>query len=143
MVGHLLFLFLATVSMPAMMRVIQIKRGLWPPLIVVAAMFGAFAVENRYFGVLAVLVFGVVGILLRFLDFPLPPVLLGFVLGPILERNVVRMSLVAKGDILGYVMTRPFAVVLLSLALLAILFDAINRVRKSRVSTKKPQPVSS
>jgi TctA family transporter len=101
-VGNLLLLVL---NMPLI--------GLWVKLLKVpykylvpSAMFfiavGCFSTQNSLFQVGEVLVFGVIGALFTSLRFSVAPVLLGFVLGPILEKNFRRALLLSRGDMMVF-----------------------------------------
>jgi TctA family transporter len=69
---------------------------------------GAFAINNSVFGVTVMLVFGVIGFVLEENDFPVAPLILGVVLGPMLEANFVTSMIKADGNLLAF-FERPIA----------------------------------
>jgi putative tricarboxylic transport membrane protein len=76
--------------------------------------------------------FGVVGYLLRKFDFPLAPVVLTLILGPLMERSL-RQSLEISQGSFGVFLSSPIAVVLLTLAILFLIAPAFKFFRKGKV----------
>ena len=60
---------------------------------------GVYSTNNSLFDVYEVLFFGIVGAILLTLDFPQAPILLGYILGPLIEENFRRALLVSRGDL--------------------------------------------
>ena len=77
------------------------------------------------------ILFGVIGYLLRKLDFPLAPVVLTLILGPLMERSLRTALDMSQGD-LGIFLESPIAVVLLSLAALILIAPAFRFFRKRK-----------
>jgi TctA family transporter len=92
---------------------------------------GVYSVHNSAFEVLELIVFGVVGYAFAKWKLEPAPLLLAFILGPMLEENLRRAMLVANGDASVFV-TRPISVVLLLVALGMIILFALPRVRQRR-----------
>jgi putative tricarboxylic transport membrane protein len=99
---------------------------LWP-LIVLFTAVGTYSVNNRASDLLIVAAFGVLGYLMRELDFPSAPVVLGLVLGPMME-NAFRQSLIASHGSLGDFVTRPISALFLLAAAVLILAPLVLRV---------------
>ena len=74
---------------------------------------GVYSTQNSLFDIWEVLVFGVIGALLISLDFSVAPILLGFVLGPMVEENFRRAMLLSRGDITVFVQ-RPISAVFIA-----------------------------
>ena len=77
------------------------------------------------------LIFGVVGFLMRKFHYPAAPLLLGFVLGPLLEEHLRRAMIISRGDPSIFI-TRPISATLLVLALAAVLVAVLPSIRKKR-----------
>lgn len=92
---------------------------------VLFCMLGAYSINSSVFDIWVMLGFGVIGYLLRKLDFPLAPAVLGLILGPQLEKSL-RTSLEMSGGDFGILFTRPIAVVLLALSVIVLLISALN-----------------
>lgn len=102
------------------------------PAIIVICCIGAFSLDNNVFSVYVVGVTGLLGYLLVKLECELPPFILGFVLGPMLEEHLRRAMIVSGGDPSVFV-TRPISAALLAfaaIALVAISLPSISRKRE-------------
>jgi TctA family transporter len=89
-------------------RLLMVPRGVLMPIILLFCLVGAFAINNTVFGVTTMLVFGVLGFLMEANGFPIAPVILGMVLGPMLEETFITSMIKADGDLLGF-FRRPIA----------------------------------
>lgn len=94
---------------------------LFLPIIMVLSIIGAIAINNRVFDAWIVLIFGILGILMNKFDFPITPIILGFILGPLAETNLRRALRLAKGQFLPLVSNLPSIILIcLSLASFAL-----------------------
>lgn len=98
-------------------------KYLWPSIFVLCVV-GAFAVRGGLFDIWAMVGAGVLGLVLRLDDYPLAPMVLGLILGPIAESNF-RRSLELSGGSLDIIYTSPIAMVILLLAVVSLLSPAI------------------
>ncbi len=118
--------------------------SLWQPAIfgsgVLLILLGTYASSNRMFEVYEVIIFGVLGLLLRLNGFPVVATAIGFILSPLLEESFRRGILIELGSYWGFV-TRPITSVLLILAVLVILQQSglIRRVRAWRRKDTPPE----
>ncbi len=94
-----------------LLKVLEVPRNRLMPIIFVLCVVGAFAVNNRVFDVWVMLAFGVIGFFLRELRFPMAPLILGVVLGPILDENL-RRGLQLTGGELAPFFNRPICMAL-------------------------------
>ena len=90
------------------------------PIIMVLSLVGAIAVNNRIFDAWIVLIFGVVGIIMNKLEFPITPIILGFILGPLAETNLRRALMVSKGQLLPIISNTP-SIILITLSVLSLI----------------------
>ncbi len=91
------------------------------PAILIFCCIGVYSINNAPADVIMTAAFALIGYWLMKHDFEPAPMLLGFVLGPLMEENLRRAMLIARGDVTVFV-TRPISAGLL-LALAAILLD--------------------
>jgi TctA family transporter len=127
-VGNVLLVILNLPLIGLWVRVLTIPYHLLYPAILVFVCIGVFSVNNSTFDVMTVIVFGIMGYAMRVLGFPPAPLLLGFVLGPMMEENFRRAMLLSRGSFDIFV-TRPLSLtfLLISAALLAwALWSAIR-----------------
>ncbi|GMA28292.1 tripartite tricarboxylate transporter permease [Arenivirga flava] len=121
LIGHLLLLLLNLPLAPVFAQLLRLKYGYLYPLIIFTSFVGAFAISNNMFSLLLVLVFGVIGYLLKRMNFPLAPLVLGLVIGPLFEKSLVQSSALGAGDLVGIVAASPTALVILAIAALILL----------------------
>ncbi|WP_373893812.1 tripartite tricarboxylate transporter permease [Virgibacillus sp. CBA3643] len=95
------------------------------PILLVLCFIGSFAVNNTTFDVRVMLVFGLIGYIMPKFGFPVTPMLLGIVLGPIAETSFRQSMAISDGSWLIFV-TNPIALVFILLATLSILIPFIK-----------------
>jgi putative tricarboxylic transport membrane protein len=102
---------------PALAAMLRTPYALLAPIIVVLCVVGAYAIQNSLLDVWMVLIFGVIGFVLRKLDFPLAPLVVALVLGDMTETTV-RQSLIMSDGSITIFFTRPLALPLMVCSLL-------------------------
>ena len=130
-IGNLLLLVLNIPLIGIWVSILRIPYKLLYPAILVLICIGVYSVNNNLFDIWMVLVIGLVGYGLRLLDFEPAPLLIGYILGPLLEENLRRGLLLFRGDYMGF-LQRPISGTLLVLALLLILYVIWSRYRAAR-----------
>lgn len=111
-------------------KIVQIPRPFLLTVILLFSILGTYGINYSVFDIGVGLFFGVLGYGMTKLDFPVTPVLLSIILGPIIEANLRRTLLISQGDI-TVLFTRPITAVLLALAVIS-LFLGIRSARKLR-----------
>lgn len=127
----------------AMLAVVPMNLLL--PMIIAVASMGAFAIKGRTIDVIVMLLAGILGYFMRKTDFELPPLVLGLILSEIIENNIRRAQVLAKGDLLGYFFTRPISILLAVLVVGTLVWPYIQGVIKSKkavVATNAPEKES-
>ena len=109
--ANLLMLPLGWVAIKLSVQMLRVSRSILMPIILLFCIIGAFAVTNSAFAVGVMLVFGILGFVLEEHGFPVAPIILGIVLGPLLEQNFFSCMLKANGSILAF-FSRPIGGVL-------------------------------
>jgi putative tricarboxylic transport membrane protein len=92
----------------ALVQVLRVPQNFIVPIIFVLCAVGSFAIAGRLFDVYVMLVFGVVGYFLRHHGYPMAPLVLGIVLGDLLEKNLRRALVLSDGDLTPF-FTRPIS----------------------------------
>ena len=92
-----------------------------PVVFVAYCTVGAFAITSRVFDIYVMLFFGFLGFVLRDFKFPMAPLILGLVLGELLEKNLTRGLVLSGGDIAPF-FTRPISGVLAAVTITSILW---------------------
>ncbi|WP_144721578.1 tripartite tricarboxylate transporter permease [Agrococcus jejuensis] len=131
-IGNVLLLVLNLPLAPVFAQMLRIPYAYLYPIILLTSVVGAFAVSNNLFSVWLVVLFGILGWILKELDLPIAPLVLGLVLGPLLEKALVQTSALGQGN-LGVVVTSPTAiVVLLGAVVLVVLPKVVVAIRSRR-----------
>lgn len=107
-IGNLMLLVLNIPLIGVWIRVLAIPYHLLYPAILIFVCLGVYSVNNSAFDVVLVALFGGAGYLLRLLDLHPAPLLIGFVLGPLLEDNLRRALILSRGDFMVFV-ERPIS----------------------------------
>ncbi|WP_309066893.1 tripartite tricarboxylate transporter permease [Microbacterium sp.] len=131
LIATLLSLALSLVRMKGMVKLLDVPQPyLWSGILIFC-IIGTYATSNSLSTVITMLVFGVIGVLLKRMQVPAGPVVLGLLLGPLAEENLART--------LAILPTRPFfevvspiAIALILLAVLSIVMPAVRAARKPR-----------
>ena len=119
-VANFMMLFLQSITLRGFVLITKVKMYMLTAVILFYCALGIFALNNIAYDMWTLLVFGVLGFVMRALGFPIVPIVLGVVLGNIAE---VRLSQVfARGDGLEAFLTRPWALFFLLLSVFSILF---------------------
>lgn len=129
-IASIMMLFWAFAGMRLFIRLLRVPKNYLLPVIMVLCMVGAFALNNRTFDVWAILFFGLVGYALQKAKFPLPPLILGFVLGGTFETNLRRGLQVSGGSFMGLFQS-PIALVFFAVGLGSIIFYMMKQIRKT------------
>jgi putative tricarboxylic transport membrane protein len=129
----LLVLNLPLVGMWA--QLLRVPYAYMAPMVAVLTLVGVYSVNNNVFDIWVMIVMGVFGYVARKLSFDLGPLLLAFVLGPIMERSIRQALLMSHGSF-SILVTRPIAAVLLATAVLFILGNLLAVLRAGR--TQRP-----
>ncbi len=104
-----------------MIRILQVRKTIIVPIILVLCTIGTFALAGRLFDVYVMVAFGLIGFVLRQFNYPMAPLVLGIVLGDLLEKNLRRGLVLSGGDLSPFVM-RPISAFLFATIALVILY---------------------
>jgi putative tricarboxylic transport membrane protein len=135
-IGNVLLVLLNVPMIGVWVKLLQVPyRYLYPAALFFIAV-GVYSTNNSLFEIGEVLVFGLVGALFVALDFPVSPILLGYVLGPMVEENFRRALLLSRGDMAVF-LNRPISAAFIAacaLLILGQLFFAVRAARRKRAS---------
>ena len=130
LIASFLMLIVETLGIRAFVKVLTVPKNILMPLIVVLCVIGAFGTNNRIFDVGAIIFFGFIGYFLSKLDFPLPPLVLGFILGGTLEMNLRRGLSMTNDRFLPFLL-RPISGTFIVLTFLFLAFSVYKQIKKS------------
>jgi TctA family transporter len=138
-IGNLMLVVLNLPLIPLWVRMLMVPaRWLWPSIILFCCI-GAYSVNNSSFDILVMVVFGLFGFLFVKFGCEPTPLLLGFVLGPMLEEHMRRSLLLSRGDFSVFV-TRPISLVLLLAAAAVVVHVLLSAYRARTKTTPSASP---
>lgn len=125
-VGAILLLPLGLVFIRGIVGLLRLP--LWGIMagVLMISLVGTYAVSREILDIYMLLFFGLMGYVLRKADYPLAPLVVGFVLGPIFEANFRRTALVSQGELIEYLSTRPIALTVLALIAVSLLLTLLK-----------------
>jgi putative tricarboxylic transport membrane protein len=107
-IANLLLLPLGWACIKTATTILRVPRNILMPVILIFCVVGAFAINNSYFDLTLLLAFGLLGWFLETNGFPVAPLILGLLLGGMLEDNFITSMIKAEGNLLAFV-ERPIA----------------------------------
>jgi TctA family transporter len=129
--ANLLMLPIGWAAIKCAKYILRTPRNILLPLILLFCIVGAYAMTNSVYGVLIMLIMGLVGWLLEENGFPVAPIILGLVLGELLEQSFMTSMIKADGSVLGF-FARPIAATLGIMTIALWLFMLTRNLRTSR-----------
>ena len=130
-IGNVILLILNLPLIAIWVQVLRIPWGVLFAFILAIMVIGSYSSNNAVFDVWLMIAFGVLGYALRKLDFPLAPVLLTFILTPMMEKSLFRALVMSQGDA-TILVTRPISATFLALALLILVSFSWRTMRAAR-----------
>jgi putative tricarboxylic transport membrane protein len=139
-VGNLMLLILNLPLVKVFAKLVDTPTKYLLPLIIAFSVFGVYAVQFTTFDLMLLLICGVFGYFLAKNDFPLPPLVLALVLGPMLENNMMRALTLSNGDYMIF-LQKPVSAVFLILAILWLVIPFITKQLKKRKEKLQSSPI--
>ncbi|MEW6112246.1 MAG: tripartite tricarboxylate transporter permease [Thermodesulfobacteriota bacterium] len=130
-IGNVMLLVLNLPLIGMWVQFLRVPYPIMMPLIVLFCLVGSYTVANSVMDVFFMLVFGVIGYLMKKLKYEAPPFILAFVLGPLLEYSLKQSLIISKGSF-GIFVTRPISAVCLAIALILLLIPLVPLVGRKR-----------
>lgn len=139
--ANLIIIFLAKLFITYFIKVVELPYTILGPTILICCIIGTFAVQNSYGHVWIMIAFAFIGFIMERLNYPLPPLILGVVLGPIAEENLRQTLRISGNDPLALVGT-PLSAILFFLAAVSLFSPQIRMVFKKIQEIRKPKSTS-
>ena len=130
-IGNVMLLVLNLPLIGMWVRLLKVPYNILFPLILLFTIIGVYASSNNVFDIYVMLFFGVFSYVIRKFGFEPAPMVLAFVLGPLLENNLRKALIISGGDLSTFV-TRPISGVCLILALAILLSPLLPSLRRKR-----------
>ncbi|MFC4075271.1 tripartite tricarboxylate transporter permease [Salinithrix halophila] len=130
-VGNLFLLVLNLPLIPYIARVLLIPRPLLITLVILFCMIGVYGVSFATFDLYLLILFGIIGFLMRRFRFPAAPLILAFILGGMMEQSL-RQSLTLSGGSWSVFVDRPITVALLAVTVVSLFYPLVKQWIASR-----------
>ena len=127
-VANIAFFIVGMCGVKLFARVISIERKFLMPAIMILSLVGSYAINQNMFDVYFAIVMGVVGYLFQKYEFPLSPILLALILGPMSESNLRRFMQIDDGQF-WRLFTKPICVIFIVLAVVSMVFSVRNQMK--------------
>ena len=133
-IGNLILLVLSIPLVGIFVRILRVRPAILAPVTALITILGVYTINNSTFDIFVMIVFGVIGYLMKKVGFEPGPMVLAFVLGSIVEDSVRRSMLIFGGDPTGF-FTRPISGTLLAVFLLVALWPGFKLLARRRAET--------
>ncbi len=130
-IGNVMLVILNLPMIGIWVKLLQVPYRLLYPAILLFCCIGVYSIQNNVFDVYLTVLFGVLGWIFVKLECEPAPLLLGFILGPMMEENLRRALLLSRGDPTVFA-TRPISAVMLGIAAILLLIIVAPSIRKKR-----------
>jgi putative tricarboxylic transport membrane protein len=135
-IGNVMLLLLNLPLIGLWVKVLKIPYRILMPLVLLFCLIGAYSINNNVVEVIIMVIFGIVGYILRKVDFEPAPLILAFVLGPLVETNF-RQSLIMSNGEFSIFLERPISALALLVSLLVFLSTVLSYYRSYRKGKTK------
>ena len=130
-VGNVLLVILNMPMIGLWVSLLKVPYRILYPCILVFCVIGVYSINNNAFDAILTALFGLFGYILVKTEAEPAPMLLGYILGPLMEENLRRAMLLARGDFFVF-FQRPISATLLGIAILLLVFVLLPNIRKKR-----------
>jgi len=125
--GNLVLLVLNLPLIPYIAKLLTLPKQLLLPLIIFFSLIGVYLVTFNNFDIYMMTLFAVVALFLRIIDFPMAPMILGFILGGMMEDNLRRALTISDGS-LAFLWERPITLTILILTVIMLLMPLVSEI---------------
>jgi len=112
-----------------LVKVLSVPKGQLMPIVAVLTIIGAYAINMKIFDVQIMLIFGLIGYLMHLASFPVAPLILGMILGPMADENLRRALMLSDGSLLPFIQ-KPISFTLLIIVVLLFAFEIYKYLKR-------------
>jgi len=135
-IGNVMLLILNLPLIQIWVKILKIPALILFPLIILFCLLGAFSTNTNYVDIVVLVIFGGLGYLLQKLRFDAAPLILGFILGPMIEEKLRQALLISNGSFSIFT-TRPISLALLLLTVVVLLSSPVAALFKKRFAEQE------
>lgn len=131
----IMMIVIMRLGMPVFAKVLSVPRYVLLPVVLALCCVGCYGLNNRIFDVWCMLIFGVVGFVMNKLKIPFSPLILGFILGSMIEQNLIRGLQYSGGSFSSFI-EKPISLVFLLISLGVVIFTVVRELKLAREKSK-------
>lgn len=134
--SNIALLFIGMLVVKPISRIALIKKPLLISFLMIFGVIGAFAASNSLFDVVVAIAFGVLGYFMERHEFPIAPVVLAMILGPLIENSLRQAMITSNGSMMIF-LTRPISAIFLAISVIVsvvMILRERKRVRQSKAA---------
>jgi putative tricarboxylic transport membrane protein len=132
--GNIILLILNLPLIPYISKLLDVPKQFLTPIILFLSLIGVYLVSFNTVDLVMMVIIGVIAVGFRLLSFPLAPLLLGFILGGMLEENLRRALLISDGS-LNFLWQRPITATILVITFATLMMPVVSSFRNRRASS--------
>jgi putative tricarboxylic transport membrane protein len=130
-IGNIMLVLLNLPLIGIWVKVLKIPYRLLMPLILLCCLIGSYSIGNNIVDIIIMVIFGIVGYILRKFDYEMAPLILALVLGPMLEKHFRTSLIMSDGNLLVF-LERPISCVTLVISALLLISTGFSYYRKMK-----------
>jgi putative tricarboxylic transport membrane protein len=129
--GNIMLLVLNLPLIGIWVKILKVPYAILFPMIFLFCLIGAYSLNKSVFDILIMILFGIIGYLMKKSNYEAAPLVLAFVLGPMLEENLRQSLIISKGSFMIF-LSRPLSALFVIIVLMLVVLPPIVRVFKPR-----------
>ena len=134
--ANFVMIILARCGMKVFVKLLSVSKAILMPAILVLCCVGAFSNGNNSFDIVMLGVFGIIGMVMQKFDFPIGPMIIGYIVGPMCELNLRRALVIGDGQF-SYLFGSPIAIVFYALTILSIAMAVRRGIKANKAAKAK------
>lgn len=131
-VDNIVLLILNLPLIPYIARILAIPKNILVPLVLFFSVTGVYLISFNAFDIYFMAIVAILSLILRTLNYPMPSLILGFILGSMFEKNLRRALLINDGSF-SFMWERPISLALFILMILIILLQVYQGIKKRKI----------
>ncbi len=131
-IGNIVLLVLNLPLIPYIAKLLAMPKQLLTPLVIFFSLIGVYLVTFNTFDIYMMVIFSVIAVGLRLIDFPMAPMILGFILGGMMENNLRRALTISDGS-LNFLWERPITATILVITILMLISPLISQFFSAKI----------
>jgi putative tricarboxylic transport membrane protein len=134
MVANILHFFIASVGLRLFTKLLSVSRAVLFPIVIIICAAGSYTVNSNIFDVYVMIFFGLLGYIMKKFNFPVAPLMMGYILGGLLETSLIQALILSGGSVAPF-FTRPISLLFVILTVFFILWSLF--IQKKALDRRK------